>query len=232
MNKKTTGKIMFGIGILFILNAIFGRYLVLPGYLSYLERGKISTVPREMDARLVIGMVKTVVWMFSFKLGALFALIGASLYAHVQSRRIWLFTLGFFLYLVFMVIPIPGPYSIAFGIGGGFIALLFFMIIHYWARYRTERGGEDTTVSDLRMVGYVFFAFATYNLCGFCGVGSFAIYPEKMIRFGLQSQAASQASHILIELVLGWFFIFLSQHKAMRIGREGLKSSSANRELM
>jgi hypothetical protein len=88
------------------------------------------------------------------------------------------------------------------------------------------------TTGKIMFTGYVFFAFATYNLCGFCGMGSFTLYPEKMIRFGLQSQAASQASPILIELVLGWFFIFLSQHKALRIGREGLKSRSANRELM
>jgi hypothetical protein len=98
-----------------------------------------------------------------------------------------------------------GPYSITSSIGGVFIALLFFLIVHYWARNRTERDGEAATVSDLRMVGYVFLAFATYNLCGFYGVGSFTLYPENMIRFGLQSQAVSQASRILIELVMGGF---------------------------
>jgi len=51
---------------------------------------------------------------------------------------------------------------------------------------------------------------ASYNLCPLLGIKTFCLYPEKMIRFGLQDQAASFATHILIELSLGWFFIFIS----------------------
>lgn len=62
-------------------------------------------------------------------------------------------------------------------------------------------------------IGYFFFAMATYNLCPLMGVKTFGLYPEKMIRFSLQSEAASFASRIMIELVLGWFFVFLSHRK-------------------
>jgi hypothetical protein len=41
-------------------------------------------------------------------------------------------------------------------------------------------------------------------------VKTFALSPEKMIRYGLQAEAASFAFHLLIELVLGWLFIALS----------------------
>ena len=55
---------------------------------------------------------------------------------------------------------------------------------------------------------------ATYTLCPLLGVKAFALYPEKMIEFGLQAEAGSFAFHILIELVLGWLFIVLSFRKS------------------
>ena len=60
------------------------------------------------------------------------------------------------------------------------------------------------------MAGYFFFAMATYTLCPFMGVKTFALAPEKMIQYGLQHEAGSFAFHILTELVLGWLFVALS----------------------
>lgn len=57
---------------------------------------------------------------------------------------------------------------------------------------------------------------ATCNLCPFMGVRIFGHYPEKMIRYGLQSEAASFASRLMIELFLGWIFIFLSYLRKFR----------------
>ena len=41
MNKKLS-IIFISLGFLFILNAIFGRYVVLPGYLAGLEQGQAT----------------------------------------------------------------------------------------------------------------------------------------------------------------------------------------------
>jgi hypothetical protein len=46
-----------------------------------------------------------------------------------------------------------------------------------------------------RVIAYFFFAMATYNLCPLLVVKAFGLYPEKMIRYGLQSQTISFASH-------------------------------------
>jgi hypothetical protein len=54
---------------------------------------------------------------------------------------------------------------------------------------------------------------ASYTLCPLLGVKAFALAPEKMIQYGLQSEAASFAFHLLIGLVLGWVFIALSLRK-------------------
>jgi hypothetical protein len=63
------------------------------------------------------------------------------------------------------------------------------------------------------LAGYFFFAMASYNLCPLMGVKAFALYPEKMLQYGTETEAATFSTHVLIELVLGWLFILLSYRK-------------------
>lgn len=78
-----------------------------------------------------------------------------------------------------------------------------------------EQWDELQEISDLRMAGFFFFAMATYTLCPLLGVKAFALSPEKMIRFGLQTEATSFAFHLLIELALGWILVGLSYNQRM-----------------
>lgn len=208
--RKTIGKILIILGILFIINTIFGRYLVLPGYLLYLEKGKDVITPS------IWGIIKYVIWGYSFKLGVFFTLLGTLLYTPMMFRRFGLLTIGGIIYLLLAFAPIPGPYSMFFGIGGGVITVLFLLMIYWWLANRKKMKATTITFEDYRMIGYFFFAMATYNLCGLMGVSAFALQPEKMIQYGLQARAASYASHVLIELVLGWLFIFISYYKAQK----------------
>jgi len=132
----------------------------------------------------------------------------------MRSPRLWLLVMGGLLYILLAYMPLPGPYSLFFGIGGGLITLLFMLILFQWAKDRNRLDEHGKTASDYRMIGYFFFAMATYNLCPLLGVRTFGLMPEKMIQYGLQSDAASFATHIMIELLLGWGFIFLGYWKS------------------
>ena len=90
------------------------------------------------------------------------------------------------------------------------MTLLMIFVFLRWATKREQLQKQQGTASDYRMVGYFFFAMATYTLCPLLGVKAFALYPEKMIQYGLQAEAGSLAFHILTELVLGWIFTALS----------------------
>jgi hypothetical protein len=79
-----------------------------------------------------------------------------------------------------------------------------------WAKERRNATDSANTAADFRIIGYFFFAMATYNLCPLMGVKAFALYPERMIAYDVQAEAATYSSHILSELVLGWLFLFLS----------------------
>lgn len=213
--KKIAPTVWIGIGIIFILNAIPGRYLVLPGYLSSLEAGG-STIDTAAHAVPVWKIIRYLVWAYSFKVGVFFVCFGVLLRTSIPAARFWLLVSGGFLYLMLAYIPFPGPYPLFFGIGGSLITVLLMLILISWANERNGLEDSAKPSADCRLIGYFFLAMATYNLCPLMGVKTFGLYPEKMIRFGLQAEAASFASRIMIELVLGWLFIFLGHYRRLR----------------
>jgi len=213
--KKSRWMIFLCIGIVFLLNAVFGRYLVLPGYLSSLEAGR-GTIESASQTIPVWKIIRYLLWAYSFKIGIFFIGIGALLKVSLPKIRFWLIVGGGILYLLISYMPLPGPYPHLFGIGGGLMTVLIVFIFMRWAEDRNRLNDPQKTDADFRLIAYFFFAMATYNLCPLLGVKTFGLYPEKMIRYGLQVEASSFASRIMIELVLGWVFIFLSYCKRRR----------------
>jgi len=211
MNKKLS-TIFIILGALFLLNAIFGRYIVLPGYLAGLEAGG-NTLEGASQVTSTWKVFRYLLWAYSFKLGIYFIILGAMFRTEMSPVRKWMIGIGGFVYIAFAYIPLPSPTSIIFGIAGGLMTLLMIFIILRWSSERTKLEEPERITSDYRMAGYFFFAMATYTLCPLLGVKAFALSPEKMIQYGLQSEAASFAFHLLVELVLGWIFIALSFRK-------------------
>ena len=212
MKNRKTSIILIGIGLLFLLNAIFGRYLVLPGYLAGLEAGG-NTLEGASQVASPWKIIRYLLWAYSFKLGIYFIILGAIARTDMSSGRKWLIGIVGFVYIGFAYMPLPEPTSIVFGVTGGIMTLLMIYIFLRWANERGQLDECQKTVSDYRMVGYFFFGMATYTFCPLLGVKAFALSPEKMIEYGLQAEAASFAFHLLIELVLGWIFIALSVRK-------------------
>jgi hypothetical protein len=211
MNKKLS-TILLIVGILFLLNAIFGRYIVLPGYLAGLEAGG-NTLEGASQVASPWKIIRYLLWAYSFKLGIYFIILGAIFRTDMSSRRKWLVGVGGFVYIGFAYMPLPEPTSIVFGIAGGIMTVLMIFIFLRWANERNRLLEDQRIASDYRMIGYFFFGMASYTLCPLLGVKAFALEPEKMIQYGLQSEAASFAFHLLIEMVLGWVFIALSFRK-------------------
>lgn len=197
------------LGILFLLNAFFGRYIVLPGYLAGLEQGQ-ATLDSAGQTVPVWIVVRYLIWAYSFKLGMFFVLLGAVLHTRMPAARKWAIAIGGLLYIAVAYIPLPAPASIVFGLAGGLMLLMMIYTFLRWAGERDRLPEPLRARSDYRTAGYFFFAMATYTLCPLLGVKTFALAPEKMIQYGLQPEAASFAFHVLIELVLAWFFIALS----------------------
>jgi len=208
MNKKAS-IILISIGLLFLLNAIFGRYLVLSGYLAGLEAGG-GTLEGASQVASPWKIARYLLWAYSFKLGIYFIILGAIVRTDISSGRKGLIGIGGFVYIGFGYLPLPEPASIVFGVAGGIMTLFMIYIFLRWANERVQLDELQKTTSDYRMAGYFFFGMATYTLCPLLGVKAFALAPEKMIQYGLQAEAAFLPFHLLIELVLGWAFLALS----------------------
>ena len=214
MDKKLS-KIIISLGSLFLLNAIFGRYLVLPGYLAGLEAGG-GTLEGASQIASTWNIIRYLLWAYSFKLGIYFIILGATIRTTMSSGRNWTIAIVGFVYISFAYLPLPNPASIIFGLAGGLMTLLMIFVLLRWAKERSKLEAAQRIASDDRMAGYFFFGMATYTLCPLLGVKTFALTPEKMIQYGLQGEAVSFAFHLLIELVLGWSFIALSFREGKR----------------
>jgi len=208
MNKKLSA-IFISLGFLFLINAILGRYIVLPGYLAGLVSGG-GTLEGASQIASPWKIIRYLLWGYSFKFGIYFIILGATFRTGMSATRKWVIAIGGFNYIGFAYIPLPTPISLVFGILGGVMTILMIFVFLRWATERGQLQEDQRLSSDYRMAGYFFFAMATYTLCPLLGVKAFALYPEKMIQYGLQAEAGSLAYHILIELIVGWIFTALS----------------------
>lgn len=207
MRKKLSiAFIIIGIG--FVLYAIFGRYLVLPGYLQSLENGTSATggVPANVSGWKI---ARYLLWAYAFKLGIYFIAIGEFIKTAIKKRTFAIYVVAGLIYIALAYMPLPGP-KLLFGLGGAVMTIVIIALILHLTDMRDKSHKSSSTGLDLRIFGYFFFAMATYNLCPLLGTRCFALSPELMIKYGLQADAESFASHVLIELVLGWCFVLAS----------------------
>lgn len=160
-------------------------------------------------------------WALSVPLGAFIVAIGAALIAQVERRVFWLLILLVVLFTAWRIVGTTSQVVPAlFGIGGGLITLFFLGSAWHWARIRPTLSGPDKTGSDLRMVGFVFFVVAAWDLCGLFSVSSFVLRPELASKFDVPiGSTINSASGVLVLLVLGWGFTYFGQLKS-RQGRE------------
>jgi hypothetical protein len=149
-------------------------------------------------------------------LGAFIVAIGAALIANVERRAFWLLILIIVLFIAWRFLGTTSQLVPAlFGIGGGLITLFFVGSVWHWARIRPALSSSARTGSDLRMVGFVFFVIAAWDLCGIFGMSNFVLRPELASKFNVPlGSTINAASGVLVLLVLGWGFTYFGQLKS------------------
>jgi len=154
----------------------------------------------------IYGPVGLMYGVLSNLLGVLVAGIGILMYSGAKGLTVLKFgvitLLGFILALGTMML---GRIPVLFGIGGTLILLAFFGILWFWAKERMDLKDSSTAATDLKLVGYVFMLMAAWWACQVTGVP-----------YAKAAQELPQVSpiHLMIFLVLGWIFLFLSHYKS------------------
>jgi hypothetical protein len=185
--------------------ALLGNYVALPGYLRFLERGGSSAAGNALDWAVVVGATKTIVWMFSFQLGAL-CLAGALALRHgLRARPLVVACLAWLALWAWPALPRPGAwFYVAFG--AALLVLVALVLLGRAAR------PLDATGRTLELGAALFFAFATWEVCGLGTTG-------RMLDAGPAQPLAhtilvTQSSKLMIELVIAWSLLLASQRRA------------------
>jgi len=147
-------------------------------------------------------------WAFGVPLGALVAGIGILLYSSAKGSSIWKCGIGIFLGIIIgMVSGFLGHIPALFGIGGTLILLFFIGILWLWAKERMALKDAPTTAADLKLIGYMFMLIAAWFICG--------IASQPFLK-AFEGEAPATPIHVMIFLVLGWLFLFLSHYKSRK----------------
>lgn len=216
MSNNRAGVLVFFAGlILMVLSTVMGKVMQ-----SQLNELGISGL---QQAHGLAGMVPAMVFFFAFPVGLVVCLMGAVSMRRTFHGRTWLFALLVFP-AVAVVVLVPNlfgrePSPSYFGAGGIAILLLSAATIYYWGSYRARQPANRHTALDLQAVGYLCFALAAWNTCGFGGPPSFALFPEKMLALDTRGFAVGQLKSVMAFFVLGWLFTMLGFFNAARVSR-------------
>ena len=203
MNREKTGLVVFWIGVVFMV------------FLAGLGGRGVPPLISRWNQALNIGLAPFLFWSFSVPIGALLMGIGMLLYTGAKASRVWAFGIGVFVTFVFIDILLRG-YLLAtdahspgfYGFFGVVILVIFIALIWKWAKWRKRLEGEMQLVADLQLVGYVFFIIASWFICEALGL-PFAESPSQFI--------PRSPVNIMLNLFVGWLFLFLGQRKLSQL---------------
>ena len=166
------------------------------------------------------GMVKVILFAFAFPLGVAISFLGAALFGGTAKSRAGRIG-GIALFMVLVPILTPGLFGARhspsyFGYGGMAILVLVAAATWFWGQYRLRVSDAMRPAADWQGLGLMAFALAAWNLCGFGGMPSFAIYPETMVALNALPFAIGQLKAVMALFILGWIFTVLGLRRALR----------------
>jgi hypothetical protein len=193
---------LIALGALLLGYALIGNYVALPGYVRFLERGGTSPVGNTFDLAVLIGAGKTIVWMYSFQLGVLCMATASAVRRGLPVRGLVGGVLGWLVLWSWPSLPAPGPW---FYVGFGTVLLVAIA----WVMLSRRRPGAAPS-SELWLLGaLIFFAFATWEVCGLGSTGRM-LHPEQAGQPIAHNLLVTQSSKLMIEFVLAWSLLLLA----------------------
>jgi hypothetical protein len=179
MTSQRTASTLFVIGIgLMATIVVLGKYHLAP----ILDSLGVRAYQAKFGDP---GMLKFLLFAVGFPLGAGLTMLGGySLSGAQRSRTALLVVLT--LVAAIAAVLVQGIFGTKhspayFGVGGITIGALVTVTFWYWGHYRRALPETLRASADLQACGYLWFAVAAWNTCGFGGMPSYAIYPQKLL---------------------------------------------------
>jgi hypothetical protein len=204
MSRSSRGRErwLYFAGALFLLYAVLGNYVALPGYLRFLERAGRSEAGNTFDAAVLIGAAKTILWMFSFQLGVLALVIARSTRERLHTAPIIGFAIAWLAAWSWPSFPAPGRWF--YLIFGGAVLWFIFRVFTRPSLEATGRLSRTLFLSSL-----AFFAVATWEVCGLGSTGRM-LHPDQAARPVAHNLLVTQSSKLMFEFLLAWGLLLAS----------------------
>ena len=204
---STTSKIFLLVGLAIVAYAfIMGRMLA-P---DIMELGMMEFIKQHQWK----GGFLVFSFSLSFPAGLLLIVLAASLNGGKKIKYLAAVSIVFLLSSLLIVIwPfVVGPENSAsyFGFSGGLLLVMIFSVGWFWARLRSTCQPSHRKIIDLRGLSYLFFALATWNMCGAVGMPGYALYPERSLEVNAYPFIIGQVKVVMLYFVLAWLSLLLS----------------------
>jgi hypothetical protein len=185
--------------------AVLGNYVALPGYIRFLDRGGTSAAGNTMDMAVIVGAVRTILWMYSFSIGAMCLYL---LSLRSRSPDYLRHGIGVCLvWLAFWSVPnlpeMPAVFYIVFGCA----ILVTIALTHLY----TFDVPADRS-SFLFSTAMLFFALATWDVCGLGATGRI-LHPDEVVLERSQQLLGAQTTKLMIALFIAWGCMAASRGK-------------------
>lgn len=190
------------VGALLLLYAVLGNYVALPGYIRFLERAGRSEAGNAVDAAVLFGVAKTILWMYSFQLGVLALVIARSVRERLYTAPIIGFAVIWLAAWSWPSLPAPGRgFYLVFG---GAILVLIFRVVAQPSFGATGRLSRTLFLSSM-----AFFAAATWEVCGLGSAGRM-LHPDQAARPMAHNILVTQSTKLMFEFLLAWGLLLAS----------------------
>ena len=200
--RSTAPRRLYVAGLLLLAYAVLGNYVALPGYLRFLERGGRSDAGGAFDGAVLVGALKTIVWMYSFQLGVLALVLARSVREGLHTRAI----LGVAaLWLGAWSVPsLPPPGAWFYVLFGGLVLVGIVAVLSQPPSNASRRVSRTLFLAAL-----AFFAAATWEVCGLGSTGRM-LHPDQAARPLAQNLLITQSSKLMFELLFAWLLLLAS----------------------
>jgi len=161
---------------------------------------------------------------FSFSLGLLLVVM-ARLFNSDKPYKYYVAVIVAFLMSSLLVVIWPFVVGadnspLYFGLNGGLLLVMIFLVGWFWAKLRTTCQPSHRKIIDLRGLSYLFFALATWNMCGAVGMPGYALYPERSLEVNAYPFIIGQVKVVMLYFVLAWLSLLLSYILKQRSERQ------------
>lgn len=189
-------------GILFLIYAVLGNYVALPGYIRFLERGGTSQAGNSFDLAVLLGAAKTVLWMYSFQLGVLGLVIARSIREGLHTRSIIVLATIWLAAWSWPSLPAPGPWF--YIVFGGLVLVSIAAVLS-----QPPSATADRTSRILFLASLAFFAAATWEVCGLGSTGRM-LHPDQAASPLAHNILVTQSTKLMFEFLFAWSLLLAS----------------------